>query len=465
MGLRRVLGALSAAAWVAYGTSVGHAHGGPPSLRRVAFHPTEEDTIYAQATFGLVVSHDHGATWTLVCEEAIGWQFTENPYIVPTTDGAVVYGLLKGLHRSTDALCGASLARDDLENVPIAALDRDPTDARRVLAVTADGPRANGVYASDDDGSSWAPAGDTFEIGDVPSHLLVAPSDPMTVYVSGSRLDPALGFVARSDDGGGTWTTYEVPLEGAITFSLGAVDPRDPRRLLAFRTSFDVADALLLSEDGGETWDEVAIAAGDITAVAFAPDGSRVWYGSYEKGLHVSDDGGRTFTPQMLDLAIRCLVAREGELWVCADNYSDGFAIGLSTDGGETFEPRFVYEELAGQVACEADTRSAEVCPAVWRAIVDIFGLDAGLDAPDSGPTPSIDAGASDAGSSGDARPPAMDGARDASAPDAFVNPRAPDDGCDCSAAGSGRRGTTLLVLLLGLFLWRIRSRSKLSAS
>ncbi|MCC6641623.1 MAG: hypothetical protein IT386_10735, partial [Deltaproteobacteria bacterium] len=165
--------------------------------------------------------------------------------------------------------------------------------------------------------------------------------------------------------------------------------------------------------------------------------------------------GGRTFTPQMLDLAIRCLVAREGELWVCADNYSDGFAIGLSTDGGETFEPRFVYEELAGQVACEADTRSAEVCPVVWRAIVDIFGLDAG-------PTPPIDGGGSDAGSSRDARPPAMDGARDASASDAFVNPRAPDDGCDCSAAGSGRRGTTLLVLLLGLFLWRIRSRSKL---
>ncbi|MCC7537838.1 MAG: hypothetical protein IT379_16560 [Deltaproteobacteria bacterium] len=457
-----VLASFGAAASVSSSVA---AHGGPPAVRRVAFHPVEPDTLYAQATFGLLVSRDHGETWTLTCEEAIGWQPTENPHIAGTTDGAVVFGLISGLRRSEMALCGAGLPRADLEDVRIIALARDATDDRRHFAVTALNADPNTVYVSPDDGITWEPSGDRLVAGDVPSSLLVAPNDAQTVYVSGSRLDPAFGFVARSDDGGGTWTTYEVALEDAITFSLGAVDPRDARRVLAYRTSFDVADVLLLSEDGGETWDEVASVSGDVTAVAFAPDGSRAWYGSYEKGLHVSDDGGRTFAPQILDLAIQCLAAREGELWVCADNYADGFALGVSTDGGDTFEPRFRYEELAGQVACAEGTRSAEVCPVAWRAISDIFGLDAGAGADDAGAgrpdATARDAGA-DAGRDGDASA-AMDTSVGPDTSTRSADDGGDDDGCGCSVPGRSHgtpRASWLgVALVLGLAVGARRSR------
>lgn len=235
--------------------------------------------------------------------------------------------------------------------------------------------------------------------------LQLAIDEAPLVTDDASALEPRMGFAARSDDVSGSWTTFDIELRGGLTVLLGAVDPNDARCVLAYRRYTDE-----LSEDGGESWDDVASVSGDLSAVAFAPDGSRVWYGGEDKGLHVSMDGGRTFEPQSLDLTIRCLAVREGEPRGCADNFADGFAVGVSFDGGDSFEPRFRYREILGQIECAEGTRSAEVCPIAWRAIADLFGIDAGA-APaadagtgtetreEAGPPP-LDAG----GSGGDGR-------------------------------------------------------------
>ncbi|MCC7542488.1 MAG: hypothetical protein IT379_40090 [Deltaproteobacteria bacterium] len=422
--------------------SMADAHGGPPNTRRLAFHPTDEDTIFAQATFGLLVSEDRGVSWRVVCEEAIGWQTTENPTIQATTSGPVVLGLFKGLYR-TETFCGADLSLAELENVPIIDTDNDPTDRTRLIAATSLGSFENRVYVSEDDGETWTPSAGRFPEGDLPEGVRVAPSMPERLYLAGVRLEPRTGFFARSDDSGGMWTSVDVPLLGATTLLLGAVDPTDPLRVLVWRHYVDEPDALMLTEDGGETWDDVASVSGDLSAVAFSQDGSRVWYGGEDKGLHASDDGGRTWSPVLTDLAVRCLASRGDELWVCADNFADGFAVGVSTNGGETFEPRLVYRQLTGQVECGAGTRSAEVCPVAWRAIQDLFGLDAG-------PRPDGGTGEPD----GDA--PEADAAMNA---DAGSGDRSEDD-CDCAVPGArgAARWTASAWAWIGLVMvvvWR----------
>lgn len=433
------------------------AHGGPPLTRRLAFHPTDPDTLYAQATFGLVFSRDHGMTWALACEESIGWQTTENPHIVAAHDGAIVFGLFRGLYRSS-TFCDAELPEPSLERVPIISLDRDPASPMQLYAATSLGSFENVVYASGDDGLTWEPTADRFDVGELPEEIRVAPSAPRTLYVSGVRLEPRMGFVARSDDAGGSWTTYDVELRGALTVLLGAVDPNDARRVLAYRRYTDEPDALMLSEDGGETWDDVASVSGDLSAVAFAPDGSRVWYGGEEKGLHVSMDGGRTFEAQFLDLTIRCLAAREGELWVCADNFADGFAVGVSLDGGDSFEPRFRYREILGQIECAEGTRSAEVCPIAWRAIADLFGIEAG--APP----------ARDAGTGAETREEAGPLPRDAGGSGVDLGSASGSDdeesGCGCRVGGDrvdkrGHLAAVSLALATGLWVRRRKRRGK----
>jgi photosystem II stability/assembly factor-like uncharacterized protein len=181
------------------------------------------------------------------------------------------------------------------------------------LAATASAPAilagmlGLGVLRSTDSGEFWSPTGDVGE-GSAPSFAM-DPSDPATVYTPtffvpgpcplACPIPP--GKIARSADGGQSWTTLS-RLDDAIAV---AVDPADARTLYA-----GVRDepGIFVSRDAGARWvrKTSGLRSAAITAVATsAGPPSVVYAGSAADGVFVSSDGGETWRALSTGLADR----------------------------------------------------------------------------------------------------------------------------------------------------------------
>jgi hypothetical protein len=99
---------------------------------------------------------------------------------------------------------------------------------------------------------------------------------------------------------------------------------------------------------------------------------------------------------------MRCLAYRSGELWACADGFGGSpFAVGRSTDDGDTFEPLWSFGDVVNELGCRAGTATGDTCPTFWPDLLnDLMLLDGG--AADAGPP---DGGEMDAGVDGGVGP------------------------------------------------------------
>ena len=179
--------------------------------------------------------------------------------------------------------------------------------------IRSDLSSGNGVYKSNDGGSTWTHVGlgDTRQI----SRILVDPRDPDVVYVG------ALGHayrpneqrgVYKSVDGGAHWT--KVLGEGPETgISDLAICPGNSQLLFAgtwnahrppwstYAPIDGPGGGLYRSRDGGKTWSRLSIGLpeGDWgrVGVDVAADGKRVYalIQAKKAGLYRSDDGGETW--------------------------------------------------------------------------------------------------------------------------------------------------------------------------
>ncbi|MBL8601848.1 MAG: hypothetical protein JNK72_07990 [Myxococcales bacterium] len=60
------------------------------------------NTVMLQATFGVIVSRDRGASWQWICEEAYSEPSGWDPPIAVTASGALLLGMPDGLRNSSD---------------------------------------------------------------------------------------------------------------------------------------------------------------------------------------------------------------------------------------------------------------------------------------------------------------------------------------------------------------------------
>lgn len=453
--------------WLAFAVSIAPAtawaHGGPPTFEHVAVDPADPSRMLARTNFGVLASRDGGATWAWICPGAVSLRIdVEDPIVGFAGDGAGLVGDLAGLFRSDREHCDWTRPAPELTEVRVAAIARGP--AGDILAGTSEEGAANALFRSGDDGLTWSPIhGPTPDVWY--ESIAVAPSDPRWIYAVHNRpplrAEPWDITVLRTDDGGSTWQQVSFDhVEHEWRLYVLAVDPTNPQRALARTQNLypREAERLVLTEDGGRTWRDV-LRMTQILSATYSADGRTAWVGGPVDGLHRSDDGGRSFV-QVSTPSVRCIVMVGEELWICGDDFTDGFALGRSFDGGATFEGVASLRSIGGVLACPAGTTVQRICPGERATLDAILAMAPGGPRPqDAGPA--SDAGsandgapANDAGSASDARSDS-DAAGDA----APASPPAPSCGC---RAGSAATSMLAILFLLGVtgLAWRSHVRA-----
>jgi photosystem II stability/assembly factor-like uncharacterized protein len=272
-----------------------------------------------------------------------------------------------GVWKTTDAGTYWQCVSDGFfTTASVGALAVAPSDSNVLYAgmgettIRIDVTHGDGVYRSTDAGRTWKHMGlaDTRHIAKVRVH----PHNPDEVYVA--ALGHAFGpnderGVFKSSDGGTTWrkVLYKSEKAGAIDLTLDA----NPRIMYAavweaYRSFWQISSGgpdsgLHMSQDGGETWEDITRrpglpkgTLGKIAVAASPAQAGRVWAlieHRKEGGLYRSDDYGATWEKVSDN---QHLISRAWYyIHLTADPqdadtvYVNNLDFWKSTDGGRTF--------------------------------------------------------------------------------------------------------------------------------
>lgn len=227
---------------------------------------------------------------------------------------------------------------------PVTAVVFHPGDHRIAYAATY----TNGVFRSTDGGQSWAPSNIGLPRRNVAS-LAVAPGSPPTLYAT------AYGPLAKSTDGGATWT--ETGLDSVAL--LVAVSPARPDTVVVLSGD----RRLRRSDDGGATWRDLPLPAevlsfpGFLTLDPRTPDTLYLGvqgsiFSAVPRGLYQTTDAGATWRrletsltlpEESSTLGYTLAVAPDRPDTLYASIFDDSFPIrsrlARSTDAGTTWTP------------------------------------------------------------------------------------------------------------------------------
>jgi len=299
-------------------------------VRAVAVHPEDPDLALAGTSAGqLYVSRNGGRTWANAGPHLPfpGWvvgalRFDPNQ---PSRIWAALRGIWGGGHVAvSDDLGKTWISRaGGLPNEPVYTLALVPGREGRMYAGTI-----SGVYGTEDGGVSWRPlTADLPEVQKVTS-LMIDPGQPETVIAGTWRR------AYRSDDAGKTWTgIFEGMALDSEVFSLTPV-PGRPGEIWASTCGF-----VYQTRNGGANWTKFLEGFQERRTTSFAvlPSG-RLLAGTVA-GLHVSDDGGKTWRrvgdPGIAVLSIAYHPARPERVILG----TEGAGTWISEDGGATIRP------------------------------------------------------------------------------------------------------------------------------
>ena len=378
-------------------SATAHANGRPPASISMHFSPASDSDLYLQVTFGLLESHDAGATWRWTCEDAVGYNGVYDPDYVISSSGAV-FATAGGLVVRRDA---CSFVPTSLGAIQVSQVASDASGAMLWTAASDVAKNDHDVYLSVDDGATWNPMSTGLggaEIGW--SGLEVAPSNPQVLYLAGYDSAGQNAFTDTfyaTTDGGAHWTpisTAAFTMTPSSQILVSAISPDDPDFLLVSIThpvNAGVGTAVWRSVDGGASWTLAKQFVDNVGGVVIrkysgagqARTSAEVVLGTLASGTWVSEDGGQTFTlhtppPTQGGDAIetRCMVEHEGTLWACANNLPpDSMALGKSATP-DSWMKVLQFKDIAGTLACAPTTMEEATCDLVrWCGMRDQLGI------------------------------------------------------------------------------------------
>lgn len=369
-----LLVALAASAW----SVEARANGRYPAAGQIAVNPSDPAHIVARTTYGLLQSTDAGKTWQWICETAASYEDATDPYLAVSGKGAILLATQQGLSVSSDRGCGFARVAGPLSDRPAIDLVVDHHDALHIVALVIEGGTDRLRLAeTHDGGETWQVTGQPLPAALTGLTIELAPSDAKRIYVTahvGMRAQQSV--LVRSDDGGATWATLAQESSGGFTDYLAGVDTLDSNRVYVRRIGADAAE-LRVSGDGGAKWQTVFAAKDGLFGFALSPDGSQVAVSTRgtAPGIWLADAKTLTFS-QHSTVGGRCLTWTAAGLYVCADEASDHFTIGLSKDAGKTVQPLHHVRDVT-PLECPKGSRTANECPKVWPALRKNLGIAA----------------------------------------------------------------------------------------
>jgi len=281
-----------------------HASGPVERLIQVLNDPSDPNHVvvrYGIASQGYLFSRDGGKTFRAMCSQAINPGASESEKlkristlavsgVVPTlldSSGKLLVGQTDSLW--SDDGTGCTWAKQpELDKKWPTSLLRDPQNGAELLALVTvssgegDATEAESRFlrrAADGTWTPWAGA------SPVKKHVAAQRAYGGQLIGSGTRLyasvtvstGPLAGAqttqIVSSEDGGKTWTDAGTPAaEQQQGLTLLAVDPLEPKRLLATVYRDSATDTLLLSEDAGKTFKPYGD-IGETRGAVFGADG------------------------------------------------------------------------------------------------------------------------------------------------------------------------------------------------
>lgn len=328
-------------------------------MNNVAVSPAHETdgTVFATAyTKAMYISRDRGVTWTLGDSRVKLTRQTlleeEFEAIVPSptyaTDNTVFLPAYRGLFRSTNG--GVRWSEIETRRDLLTDIAASATDGKMLVTTYA----GQGIYASADNGATWAPANVGWPLEDGKVTAIAAE------FVEG--VEPARAVVARNfvllgltDDFGANWSFKPIPRVGPgsngdvypIVIGLSPAFATDGVVLLSTRRH-----GVVRSTDGGTTWQlPVGIQFGEhIVSLSlspgFATDGT-VFAGSQHGKMYRSTDFGVNWSRIAVGQVTARPVSHANVQVAVSPTFTDdrlvlaGLANGLhiSRDGGATWAP------------------------------------------------------------------------------------------------------------------------------
>lgn len=318
-------------------------------------------------------STDSGTTWSQLGTVAPGGNTRAATFA--GNDPNVLYAAVanRGVWKSTDGGATWFETATGLPHFNSYDILADPADPNRAWVAMGEGPLrdgrhiAGGIWVTVDGGQNWSAANDGLNIvsnqtpGNTGSfHQIVAsPADPNRLYTS--NVAPGQAAIYRSDDAGSTWrviadasTERPNPYQGALrAYDIG-VHPTDPDRIV-----IGSDDTLLGSTDGGDSWTDLTTDEGsdgfftgrgysglvstDIVFDERKPD-DLILLGFDGGNFIQTIDGGLSWRRTIQDISAwgggveaAYSPTDPDRIYVLLGQFSNFRGIGISTDGGATF--------------------------------------------------------------------------------------------------------------------------------
>ncbi|HAW72486.1 MAG TPA: hypothetical protein DCX00_01545 [Flavobacteriales bacterium] len=273
-------------------------------MNAIAFHPNDDQTIFAGAPAGgLWRSYDGGGSWVTNTDDlptlgvsSIAFS-SINPEIVyiGTGDRDASDSPGMGAMKSVDGGLTWDFVNDGMANLTVGDILVHPTDDDRVFAATN-----SGVFRSVDAGDTWEQvSSNTQNYKDLCFH----PTNPEIVYSTGQ------GRFWRSEDGGDNWDYINDGINPSTRMCI-AVTPAAPDNVYVLSTGTYEFRAFFKSTDAGVNFEEMSDSPNIMAWSASGDqDGGQAWYDLcleadpvvvdrvYVGGIRMkrSDDGGATW--------------------------------------------------------------------------------------------------------------------------------------------------------------------------